>query len=261
MGNSFASGLKKLFFGAIVVLSATTSFLFFVEIFSLGRGMVQDAAFATLLNGAVGVLVTDGAAMCWMQIYLRASDNNDLRNISATGAAIGIVASAICSFGYLLMVGAQSYTVDPAWRGYVIWAMAFVIVAHFILVFLSGYKATSAKIDEKTADMLAEGADEMLKLTEEQFRAQIPSLARHNADELTRRLAGRFAHLTALSGLPQDEEQPTGPPEAPPPPGYMWMSEDGRRWQLVQTPVDNAVRNGHGAGAGGGERGNRVPFE
>lgn len=219
MSESFASGIKKTFFTLIVLLSMATSFLFFVEIFSLGRGLVSDLVISTLINGAVGVLITDLAALVWLQVYLRGSDNNALRSLAVTGAGVGMVASAVASFGYLLMVGAEHYTVAAEWRSYVTWIMAAIIVTHFVLVFLSGYKATSAQIDEKFADMLAEGTKEMLTLTEQGFRDQIPHLAQQNADELKRRLAGRFASLTAHgNGADQPAPpQPTTPPALPDP--------------------------------------------
>ncbi len=84
---------------------------------------------------------------------------------------------------------------------YAQWAIAVIIVIHFILVFLSQYRATSAKIDEKTADMLAEATDEMLTLTEQSFRDNIPALANQQAGELTRLLAGRFANLSAMQRI------------------------------------------------------------
>lgn len=200
MKQSTASGLKKLFFVIITMLSMATSFLFFVDVFSIGNGLIEDNIISVLLNGTIGVLVLDVAAIVWLRVYLQASDNNDLRAIAIVGAIIGMVGSAITSLAYLLM-SASNTVVQPEIQIYAQWAIAVIIVIHFVLVFLSQYRATSAKIDEKTADMLAEATDEMLVLTEQSFRDNIPALAKQQAGELTRLLAGRFANLSAMQRI------------------------------------------------------------
>jgi len=212
-GHSLASGVKRLFFAAIVLLSASTSFLYFVAVFSFGTGLVHDNVTSVLLNGAIGVLVTDAAAIAWLTIYLRASDNNDLRNLALIGAAVGVTGSIIASLAYLLLVAGDAYAITANMRAWTQWALALIIVIHFLLVFLSNYKATSAKIDERTAALLSDATEEMLVLTQQAFQERIPTLAQNNADILTRELAGRFASLTAhdsqrsLSSTPPPEQQ------------------------------------------------------
>ena len=196
MSNSLTSGLKKVFFALIVGLSALTSFGFFVETFSLGSGILPDNALTVLINGLVGVLVLDVAAMIWLRIYLNGSDNNDLRGIAIIGASISVAGSAASSFAYLVMMSTASDTFGPELRQYTTWAIAGLIVLHFLLVFLSGYRATSARVDEKTAELMSEATNETLKLTEQYFRDSIPQLAQANANKLTEQLASRFSTLT-----------------------------------------------------------------
>jgi hypothetical protein len=132
---------------------------------------------------------------------------------------MGVIGSALSSLAYLLMVS-SGYTVPERLAVYTQWAMAAVIVAHFLLVFLSSYRATSARIDEKTAAMLSEATDEMLLLTEQEFRRLIPGLARQNAEQLTQELATRFSGLSALQALqePQSLPAPSSPAREPGPP-------------------------------------------
>lgn len=203
MTNSMAGFIKYAFFLVIIILSAVTSFLFFVEVFQFGRGFIFDPFWSAVITGAIGVIVLDGAALAWLKIYLGAADNNNLRALAAIGAGIGVIGSAVSSFAYLIMIAAEGYQPGSEMRTYVQVAMAVIIVAHFLLVFLSGYMATSARIDEKVAEMMSEATDEMLTLTDEYFRAQIPRLARNNAERLTRELAGRFTSLTVY-----DHDQP-----------------------------------------------------
>lgn len=198
MTSSLARYIKIAFFSIITLLSAATSFLFFVEVFRFGRGFIADPFWSAILTGAIGVIVLDGAAIAWLKIYLGASDNNDLRALAAIGAAIGMIGSALSSFAYLVMVAAEGYQPGDNIRAYVQIAMAAIIVVHFVLVFLSGYLSTSAKIDERMAEMMSEATDEMLTLTETYFREEIPHLARTNAKALTRGLAGNFTSLTAF---------------------------------------------------------------
>lgn len=193
MTDSLTSGLKKLFFGLIVALSCLTSFGFFVETFSLGRGILPDNALSVLINGAIGVLVLDVAALVWLRIYLKGSDNNDLRAIAIVGAAVSMAGAATSSFAYLVMMSTAADTFGPELRQYATWGIAALIVLHFLLVFLSSYRATHARVDEKTAELVSEATDETLKLTEEYFRASIPTLAKANAEKLTDRLASQFS--------------------------------------------------------------------
>lgn len=207
MSNSAATWIRRVFFGAIVLLSASTSFLYFVEVFSFGRGLVEDSLISVMVNGAIGVLVLDIAALAWLRIYLQAADNNELRFFALTGAGVGVVGSALSSLAYLLMVS-SGYAVPERLAVYTQWAMAAVIVIHFLLVFLSSYRATSAKIDEKTAAMLSEATDEMLLQTEQEFRRLIPGLARQNAEQLTQELAARFSGLSTYQELQQSLPAP-----------------------------------------------------
>jgi hypothetical protein len=226
-GHSLASGVKRVFFAAIVILSMSTSFLYFVAVFSFGAGMVSDNVTSVLINGSIGVLVTDFAALAWLTIYLRASDNNDLRNLAIIGAAIGVLGSTIASLAYLLLVAGDAYQVTAEMSAWTQWALAAVIVVHFLLVFLSSYKSTSAKIDEKTAALLADATEEMLVLTQQEFQARIPALAQRNADILTRELAGRFASLTAHDS--QRSPSPVSPPEQRQEEAQPFLSANGRR--------------------------------
>lgn len=211
MQSTAAKYIKGVFFTVIVLLSAATSFLYFVEVFSFGRGLLEDTLIAVLLNGLIGVTVLDAAAIAWLKIYLGASDNNELRTFAAAGMIVAMIGSALSSLAYLLMVS-SGYVIPPKLATYTQWAMAGIIVFHFVLVFLSAYRATQARIDEKAAEMLSEAQEEMLKLTEQEFRLRIPDLAKTNADALTRLLAGRFASLSSLQ-LPKQQALPT-PSEA-----------------------------------------------
>ncbi len=240
MKNEIANGIKKLFFTIIALLSMTTSFLYFVEVFSFGRGLVSDTWMSVLINGTVGVIVLDIAAIAWLKIYLGASDNNTVRALAATGFIIGLIGSAISSFAYLFSV-ADDFYLPPNMRVYTQIAMAAIIVIHFVLVFLSQYKSTQARIDEKTAAMMSEATEEMLKLSEEYFRASIPGLARQNAIKLTERLRGQFAKLTPdelaapLTVAMGDSDQRTAVPEPSPSPSpnpngqTPPLAENGRR--------------------------------
>lgn len=196
MSNSLTAGIRRTFFAVIVALSAATSFMYFVETFSLGRGLLPSNALAVLVNGSVGVLVLDVAAIAWLRIYLNGSDNNALRAIAVVGAAVAMAGSALTSLLYLVMASTAADTLGPELRQYTTWALAGLIVLHFVLVFLSGYKATSAQIDERTSDLMSQATEETLRLTEEYFRAEIPSLAQANARKLTDRLAGQFATMS-----------------------------------------------------------------
>jgi hypothetical protein len=208
--NEFATGIKKIFFVVIAGLSMATSFLYFVEVFSFGRGLINETWVSVLVNGIVGVIVLDAAAIAWLKIYLGASDNNSVRALAAFGMIIGVIGSAVSSFIYLLL-SANNYTISPDMRLYTQIAMAAIIVIHFLLVFAGGYTSTSAKIDEKTSEMLAEATNEMLTLTEEYFRQAIPGLAQQNARKLTDKLRGQFSKLsvdtTEPAALPQPAQQ------------------------------------------------------
>jgi hypothetical protein len=239
MTNSMAGFTKSAFFLVIILLSAATSFLFFVEVFQFGRGFIIDPFWGAILTGVIGVIVLDGAALAWLKIYLGAADNNNVRALAAIGAAIGVIGSAVSSFAYLVMVAAEGYQPGSDVRTYVQVAMATIIVAHFLLVFLSGYMATSAKIDEKVAEMMSEATDEMLTLTDQYFKAQIPRLAQNNAQRLTRELAGRFTSLTvydqpalddgAHDASRYDETAAPAPTPAPVPVGQGTASINGHR--------------------------------
>lgn len=206
MSNSLTAGIRRTFFGVIVILSAATSFMYFVETFSLGRGLLPSNTVTVLVNGLVGVLVLDAAAIAWLRIYLNGSDNNALRAIAIVGAAVAMVGSALTSLLYLVMVSTAADTLGPELRQYTTWGLAGLIVLHFVLVFLSGYKATSAQIDERTSDLMSQATEEMLKLTESYFRESIPSLAHDNARKLTERLASQFSTLSNYA----EYERPRG---------------------------------------------------
>jgi hypothetical protein len=233
---------KSAFFAIIIALSAATSFLFFVEVFQFGRGFIIDPFWSAILTGVIGVVVLDGAALAWLKIYLGAADNNNVRALAAIGAAIGVIGSAVSSFAYLVMVAAEGYQPGSDLRTYVQVTMAAIIVAHFLLVFLSGYMATSARIDEKTAEMMSAATDEMLKMTDQYFRAEIPRLAQNNAHQLTRQLAGRFASLTTAD---------SAPPALPP-------GDNAPRHEATQPQPAATV--GQGASANGHHRGDARDF-
>ena len=224
MSVEFANGIKKIFFTVIAILSMATSFLYFVEVFSFGEGIVSSTWVSVMVNGVIGILVLDLAAMAWLKIYLQASDNNTLRTLATVGFVIGFVGSAVASFAYLLTV-ASGYQMTGDARIYTQLAMAVVIVAHFALVFLSIFKATSAKIDEKTASLLSEGTEEMLKLTDDYFRELIPALAKQNARKLADELKTKFTSMSALTG--DDAE---GQPQALPAPSPVTT-----KWKIQST--------------------------
>ena len=97
--------------------------------------------------------------------------------------------------------------------------MAVIIVIHFVLVTMTQFKATSAQIDERTAELTSEATREMLKMTESAFRASIPILAQRNAQELTRRIATQFAFV---------------PPAALPAPTSAPMLNDDGKYKRVK---------------------------
>jgi len=204
MKQSFASGIGRAFVVAIALVSAATSFLYFINVFSFGEGYLSGAI-VLLINGLLGVLVLDGAAFAWLWIYLNDSDNNTTRAIAAFGILVAVIGSIAASYAYLILFASQQPLIDTE-NLYMatIWLMATIIVIHFGLVFLRQYKNTNAKIEEKTAEMMAEATDEMLKLTDDYFKARIPGLAQANAQKLSRQLASRFATLSALSQLEQE---------------------------------------------------------
>ncbi len=201
MKQSFATGIGRAFVTAIALVSAATSFLFFINVFSFGEGFLSGPL-VLLINGLLGVLVLDGAAFAWLWIYLSDSDNNTTRAIAAFGMLVAVVGSIAASYAYLILFAAQQPLIDNENLFLAtIWLMATIIVIHFGLVFLRQYKNTSARIEEKTAGMMAEATDEMLKLTDDYFKARIPGLAQANAQKLTRQLAARFSTLSVLSQL------------------------------------------------------------
>lgn len=198
MKQSFARGIGRAFAVAIAGVSAATSFLYFLNVFRFGEGFLSGALMS-LFNGLLGVLVLDGAAFAWLWIYLSDSDNNTTRAIAAFGTLVAVAGSIAASYAYLILFAAEQTLVDSAnLYTATIWLMATIIVLHFGLVFLRQYKNTSARIDEKTAEMMAAATDEMLKLTDDYFRAHIPQLAQVNAEKLSRQLAARFATLSVL---------------------------------------------------------------
>ena len=204
MKQSFAIGIGRAFVTAIALVSAATSFLYFINVFSFAEGFLSGAL-ALLLNGLLGVLVLDGAAFAWLWIYLQDSDNNTTRAIAAFGILVAVIGSIAASYAYLVLFAARQPLVDVEnLYTATIWLMATIIVIHFSLVFLRQYKNTSAKIEEKTAEMMAEATEEMLKLTDDYFKTRIPGLAQANAQKLTRQLAARFATLSVLERLDND---------------------------------------------------------
>lgn len=224
MSHVITNGLKSAFFIAITLFCAATSFLFFVSTFAVGGEVLSNTIATALLNGALGVLVLDFAALTWLRIYLNGSDNNTLRTIAIVGAVIGLVGSSVTSLAYLMLI-ASAGTFPETWRTWIQWALALIAVSHFVLVFLSYWKSTQSKIDEKVAEMLAEGTEEMLKLANQNFREALPGLAQQNANELTRMLAARFS---AIAALPNTNTQPgPDPPHqpGPSPNGHMEMEE------------------------------------
>lgn len=209
MKRSFAIGIGRAFATAVAVVSAATSFLYFINVFSFGEGLLSGTL-ALLINGLLGVLVLDGAAFAWLWIYLQDSDNNTTRAIAAFGILVAVIGSIAASYAYLVIFAAQQPLIDTGnLYTATIWLMATIIVIHFALVFLRQYKNTSAKIEEKTAEMMAAATDEMLKLTDDYFKARIPGLAQANAQKLTRQLAARFATLSVLTQL--EDEAPALP--------------------------------------------------
>lgn len=210
MGDSLTGGLKKVFFALIIGLSALTSFGFFVETFSLGRGFLPDNVVSIAINGLVGVLVLDGGALIWLRIYLKGADNNDLRAIASVGAGVSLIGAAITSFTYLIMVSVSSDVFGPEIRQYSTLGIAAIIIFHFILVFLFGYRATHARVDEKVSSLISEATNETLKLTEEYFRESIPALAKSNAQKLTDQLASQFASQTYYQEAKAKAKLPEG---------------------------------------------------
>lgn len=93
----------------IMILSASTSLMYFMGVFSIADG----GTLSSVLSGFIGVIVTDGAAFAWMQMYLGASDNNDERAFAAIGLLTGVVGSVVASFAYLLS-SATVVTLPPA---------------------------------------------------------------------------------------------------------------------------------------------------
>lgn len=227
MKQSFAIGIGRAFITAIALVSAATSFLYFIHIFSFGEGFLSGPL-AVLINGLLGVLVLDGAAFAWLWIYLQDSDNNTTRAIAAFGMLVAVIGSIAASYAYLVLFAARQPLVDVGnLYSATIWLMATIIVIHFALVFLRQYKHTSARIEEKTAEMMAEATDEMLKLTDDYFKARIPGLAQANAQKLTRQLAARFATLSVLTQLEEEAPAlPTGQPEPVPAPGSNGKAPD-----------------------------------
>lgn len=243
MTRELANGIKKIFFVVITLLSLSTSFLYFVEVFSFGRGLITDTIVAVIINGSIGVIVLDGAAIAWLKIYLGASDNNTVRTMAAVGMTIGVIGSAVSSFAYLL-ISANDYVVAPDVQLYTQVTMAIIIIAHFLLVFGSGFKSTQAKIDERSAAMISDATDEMLKLTESKFREAIPMLAEMNAAQLVNRLRGQFAQLSMPTG--EEVAQPSAPPQ--PHKNYFVvdpLSNRQRGWHTLTDAITDARRVAH----------------
>lgn len=202
MKDSFASGIRKLFFVAIGLLSAATSFLYFVEVFSLGRGLVPETWMAVIINGTMGILVLDGAAFAWLRIYLGASDNNDLRALSVVGFGLGVLGSAITSFAYLFSV-TEGMSLPAETAVYTQITLAVVIVLHFLLVFASSYRATSAKIDEKVAGLVSRGTEQVMKATEARFYDELEGMVDENVVVVMDQIRARFQMTRSRRPPPQ----------------------------------------------------------
>lgn len=210
MANRATNYLKIVFFGALATLSAATSFAFFMVAYV----RPGDHWMYGLTVGVVGVLVTDAAALAWLRIYLNASDNNDERALAMFGVVTGAAGSVVASLAYLLDT-TPLFALPEQAAAYATVAGAIVIVIHFMLVLITQYRATRAQIDERMSGLMSEANEEMLKKTDERFRAMIPALADQNARRLATQLAGRFGLLSDVGASGSVEPLPLpSPPQA-----------------------------------------------
>ena len=131
MNNQNTFYIKKLFFLVIGLLSASTSFGYFMEVFQ-----ISDNQTVTLLTGLTGVIITDGSAFCWLSVYLHSTTNSHGRTFSIFGMIIGLVGSIICSLSWILST-TQIVILPEQSHVWSVLAMSAVVAVHFVLVFMS----------------------------------------------------------------------------------------------------------------------------
>lgn len=187
MKQARAIWFKRVFFLIVAMLSGSTSYMYFQEVFGAG-----SVGVATVAVGITGYLMTDGAAIAWMMIYLEAAENNEERLFAIIGAIVGVVGSLTATAMFIL--GLSEVVVLTADMGTATTIVLMVVlVVHCLLAVLSNVRSTEAQLNEKSAEMRADANAEMMTQTEELFKEMVPSIAQENAKKLASQMRNEFS--------------------------------------------------------------------
>lgn len=105
----------KVFGAAIVIASSILTFGFFYT-YLPAIVVFVDTGTAALISGILGVLIFDGGALVWLQVYLRGCENDDQRNIALHTSIIDITGSACASFVEIFLTGTGLVTLSDNMR-------------------------------------------------------------------------------------------------------------------------------------------------
>jgi hypothetical protein len=202
MKESTTSGLRKFFFGLIILISAVTTAAFFWQHFIIFPGL--PAVYNGILGAIIGVTVLDGGALAWLRIYLSGSDNNDERSIAVVSFFVDMAGSAITTFVTLFF--ASNLMTPPAGLGTgATIAIAAVTVFNFVMAAVFTYKSTRSQIDEKVSEMKARATKQMLGDLETELMARIPGMAERQALALADEVQAQFDQI-GLKAAKEDFE-------------------------------------------------------
>lgn len=103
------------FAATVLVISASTSFAFFVTYFpTLIPASVLDVSIGSLISGVVGVALFDMACVVWLILFLNHAETPEQRAITLAMVVATFAGSAMASVAYLGLTATGQMALDPA---------------------------------------------------------------------------------------------------------------------------------------------------
>jgi hypothetical protein len=217
------------FSGAILLVSASTSFGFFYNFFdSLIPPELLGKQTAALISGAVGIMLFDIACAVYLFAFISHADTPERRAITLIMTTVTFVGSASASVAHLGLTATGDLAIDPDARGTIAMVSLVIVILGVIVNFAAilayqrfSYENKIAVRESDRLDMLqkaeAEQADELDQLVAQQVKElltkQAPQLAAMQAERLAakfyRNEQSKYGSTDTQAALPQNTNRQT----------------------------------------------------
>jgi hypothetical protein len=198
-----AKRIILIFFGGVMVISASTSFGFFFNFFDTlipPSLPVIGGQIGAIISGVIGVLLFDVSTAVWLYAYLYNAETPEQRSTALSMSAGAFVGAAAASVAHLSLSATRLDALPPETKGWISLAALIVVIIGVVANFGAAVNYQKNTLDSQEAVRQADRRDTVIaaeakhqKNLDKLVESKVTSILESKSDELANIQANRIA--------------------------------------------------------------------